>query len=87
MPRLDVAKQLKKIVHPYLERAMRIEGHADAKALAAAMGISAPLLTRASNGIGPLHRVLDLMARGGANPSDRLEVVYLLTCVWPVGGS
>jgi hypothetical protein len=75
---LDTKKRLRTLVRPYLERAMRIEGHATAKDLAAAMNIQPALLSRTADGIGPLHRVLDLMARGGSNPQDRAEVVYLI---------
>lgn len=73
-------------VAPWFERAKQIEGVKTGAELGAIMGLSAPQVSRASRGAGPAEHVLALCDRGGINPAERAEVVYLLTGIWPVGG-
>jgi hypothetical protein len=73
-------------VAPWVERAKLIEGVKTGAELGERMGLSAPQVSRASRGAGPADYVLAVCDRGGINPAERAEVVYLLTGVWPVGG-
>ena len=71
-------------VNPWFERAKQIEGVKTGAELGAIMGLSAPQVSRASRGHGPEDYVLAVCDRGGINPEERKEIIYLLTGVWPV---
>jgi len=74
-------------VAPWFERAKQIEGCATGAELGERLGLTPPQVSRASRGHGPDAYVLAVCDRGGINPAERAEVVYLLTGVWPVGGA
>lgn len=73
-------------VAPWFERAKQIEGVSTGAELGAILGLTPPQVSRASRGQGPDDYVLAVCDRGGINPAERAEIVYLLTGVWPVGG-
>lgn len=71
-------------VAPWFERAKQIEGVSTGAELGAILGLTPPQVSRASRGQGPDEYVLAVCDRGGINPAERAEIVYLLTGVWPV---
>lgn len=71
-------------VAPWVERAKQLEGVKTGAELGALMNLSAPQVSRASRGAGPADYVLAVCDRGGIDPDERAEIVYLLTGVWPV---
>jgi len=81
---INAKTRLAKLVGPHFERAKRNDGFAKVSDYAAKLGLTKPQLARAARGEGPADRVLKICDRSGIGPSERAEVVYLLTGVWPV---
>ncbi len=81
---INAEKLIARRVAPWAERAKQIEGVSTGAELAERMGLTPPQVSKASRGLGPDAHVLAVCDRGGINPAERAEVLYLLTGVWPV---